>query len=160
MVFVSSLASGLGILHAEAAAVRSHAQTSSARRWLRRGALAKFAVFFVAISLTESFVTVILNTALGLIPVMLVEYAAFRRGQRNRGWIAGGLAFSSLAALVYLLGTPSYPWFGQKDLAHIVMMATLLMIHRGVSRSVVAGGPDPSTLAQRNLPVPNGGSRP
>jgi len=134
-VFASSVASGLSILHAEATTIGTYARRPSLRRWLRRGALGKLAALILAALLTPTIATVMLDTTLGLVPIMLVEYGAFRRGRLGSGWVAAGVAFSSLAALVYLLGIPSHPWFDQKDLAHLLMMGTLIMIYLGVRKS-------------------------
>ncbi len=139
--FILSLAAGLAVLHAEAATIQAHVRAPSLRRWLRRAALGKFALFVVGTALTASFPLVILDTALGLVPVTLAEWAAFRRGQRSAGWVAGGVAFSSSAALVYLLNVPSHTWFDHRDLAHVLMMVTLLLIFQGVRR--------PSALAPK-----------
>jgi hypothetical protein len=141
-VFGSSLASGLGVLHAEAAAVRRHVQSRSLSRRLRLLSLGKFTVLGVAIALHDSIGFVIANTALGLVPIMVVEYRAFRRGHGASAWIAGGIAVSSLAAFAYILEVPSYPWFDHRDLPHVLMMATLVMIFRGVGPRP-SGGPRP-----------------
>lgn len=144
-VFASSLAAGLGILHAEAATIRGLVRSDSLRGWLRRGALGKFVVFAVAIGLTQSFLVVILNTALGLVPVTMAECAASRRGNRNSGWVAGGLAFSSVTASVYLLPISSLPRIDHRDLAHILMMVSVLMIYLGVRNPL--GSPSASRPA-------------
>jgi len=140
-VFGSSLAAGLAILNAEAATVASHARTAAARRWLKNAALGKFALFVLVIAFSGSFLVVVVNSAIGLGPVMLVAFGAFRRGHPGSGWVAAGLALSLLAACTYVVGIPSHPWFGAADLAHVLMMGTLLMISRGVRRSPEHGGP-------------------
>jgi len=144
-VFASSLAAGLAILNAEAATVSGHSPVPAARRWFKKVSLGKFALFLLAISFSGSFLVVIVNSALGLGPVMIVAFAAFRLGHRESGWVAGGLALSLLAASAYVAGIPSHPWFGAADLAHVLMMATLLMIYRGVRRSPEPGAPSWAT---------------
>jgi len=140
-VFGSSLASGLGVLHAEAAAVQIHVRPPSLRRRLRLISLGKFALLVVAIALHDSIGFVIANTALGLVPIMVAEYRVFREGRTDNGWIAGGIALSSLAAFAYLLEVPSYPWFDHRDLPHILMMGTLAMIFVGVGRHAAGSAP-------------------
>ncbi len=89
----------LGILHAEGAAVRAYVQTLSLRPWLRRGALGKFILFTLGVVPSSSLIVVILDTALGLRPITMAEYAAFREGNRSSGRFVGGGggAFSSSA---------------------------------------------------------------
>jgi hypothetical protein len=130
--FATSLAAGLGTLHAEVSTIQARLEPGPLRRWLRRGALGKFALFVLAITLDRSFLVVIVNAALGLGPVMVSEYLAFRRGNPGSGWVAGGLALSVLTALIYLVKLSANPWFDQNDLAHLLMMVSLLMIYWGV----------------------------
>jgi hypothetical protein len=131
-VLASGFGSGIGVFYAEVATLQAHFGPGPLRRWLRRGALAQLAVFALVLALNRSFIVVTVNTALGLVPVMVAEYLAFRRGNRRAGWVAGGLAFSSVTALVYLLKLSVHPWFDHNDLAHVMMMASLLLIYRGV----------------------------
>ncbi len=141
VVFGSSLAAGIGVLCAEMAAARTYVRTSRARAWVRRATWGKFALFLIVISVNSSFLVVILNAALGFVPIMVADYAAFRRGYQGVGWIAGGLTVSSLAAAFYLLGFPNHPWFEYRDLGHLLMMVTVFMIYEGVRKPV--GPPDP-----------------
>lgn len=131
-VFVSGFASGFGVFYAEVATIQAYLRPGPLRRWLRRGAMGKLGLFAFVLALNRSFLVVTVNTALGLVPVMLAETLAFRRGHRGSGWVAGGLAFSLLTALVYLLTLSIHPWFDYIDLAHVMMMASLLAIYRGV----------------------------
>ena len=138
--FASGFGSGIGVLYAEVATLQAHVDLGPLRRWLRRGALAQLALFALVLALNRSFIVVTVNTALGLLPVMVAEFLAFRRGYRGSGWVAGGLAFSSMTALVYLLRLSIHPWFDHIDLAHVMMMASLLAVYRGVRVSREAPG--------------------
>ncbi|MGW8266414.1 MAG: DUF6962 family protein [Longimicrobiales bacterium] len=131
-IFASSLAGGVSTLHAEVATIRARVGPSRLRGWLERGAYGKLALFTVALLMSRSFLVVVADTALGLLPVMLAEGLAFRRGDRGAGWVAGGLALSCATALIYLLEITLHPWFNHNDFAHVLMMASLLMIYRGV----------------------------
>lgn len=135
-IFASSLAGGVSTLHAELATIRARVDPGRLRGWLERGAYGKLALFTVALSMSRSFLVVVTDTALGLLPVMLAEGLAFRRGDRGAGWVAGGLALSCATALIYLLGIALHPWFNHNDFAHVLMMASLLMIYRGVKPRV------------------------
>ena len=141
VVFGSSLTAGIGVLCVEMAAAQTYVRTSRARGWTRRAAEGKFVLFLLFISLSSSFLVVIVNAALGFIPIMVADYAAFRRGYRGAGWIAGGLAVSSVAVVFYLLGFPNHPWFEYRDLGHLLMMVTVLMIYEGARKPTAF--PDP-----------------
>jgi len=141
VVFGSSLAAGIGVLFAEMAAAQTYVRTSRARAWTRRAAKGKFVLFLLFISLSSSFLVVIVNAALGFVPIMVADYAGFRHGYRGTGWIGGGLTVSSLAAAFYLLGFPNHPWFEYRDLGHLLMMVTVFMIYEGARKP--AAFPDP-----------------
>ena len=134
-VFASSLAAGLATLHLEAATIRARVGSESLRRWLRRGALCKFAVFAVAIVANDSILLVVVDAALGLILVTVAEVRADRSGTRKRGRVVvGGLVFPTLAASAYILNVSIHAWFNHKDLAHVLMMVSLWVLYRGVRR--------------------------
>jgi len=135
-IFTSSLAGGVSTLHAELATIRGRVGPGRLRGWLVRGAWGKVSLLAVALVMSDSFLVVVTDTALGLFPVMLAESLAFRRGDHGAGWVAGGLALSVATALVYLLEITVHPWFDHRDLAHVLMMASLLMIYRGVKPRV------------------------
>lgn len=94
--------------------------------------MAKLALFALLVSLDGSFLLVVTNAAAGLVPVMVAERLAFRRGHSGAGWVFWGLAFFLLPALVHLLEVEIHPWFDHHDLAHVLMMVGLFLIYRGV----------------------------
>jgi len=75
----------------------------------------------------------ILNTAVGLLPVIVVE-AAGRGRERGGVLIAGGLSLSLLTGVVYAVGLSLGPWLNHIDIAHVLMGGSFYAIERGVAR--------------------------
>jgi hypothetical protein len=138
VIFGSSLASGFGVMFAEWATLRRWVRSPRLRRWLLFASAGKVGAFAGFLASSHTMTPVIVNTALGLIPVMVVEGVAGLRGNRGGRWVAGGLAVSALGAPVHLLELGFHTWFSHDDLAHVFMMVALAMIYRGV-----AGGTGP-----------------
>lgn len=134
MLAVSNLASAVATWLAQEATILSHAPCG-ARPRLRLLIDLQLALF-VAVNLLRGpeMVFLIVNTALGLLPVIVVE-ALRRRAVEGGGMVAGGLALSLLTGLVYLGEISLGRWLNHIDVAHVVMGMSFYLIHRGVSRS-------------------------
>lgn len=125
----SSVASGFSILFAQQATLASRA---ASREWLRPLPWLQLGAFLLANVLWgPEIVLLIANTAIGLIPVIIAEAGAARRGADGGAPVAGGLALSILSGLVYLGGISPSPWFNHIDVAHLVMGASFELLRRG-----------------------------
>lgn len=132
VIYASSLSAGFGVLFAEWATILTRSRSRSGQgHWILASYL-KVAVFGTVLAFTLNMTTVIVNSALGLVPIMVLEGLAGLRGDRNGRWIAGGFALSALAAPIHLMELGFSPWFIHDDLAHVIMMVTLWMVWRGV----------------------------
>jgi hypothetical protein len=137
---VSNVATGVAIHMAQEATIVSHA---SPRREIRLRLLidVQLAVFLaVNVVFGPEIVFLIVNTAVGLLPVIAVE--ASQRGRtEGGGLVAAGLATSVLTGLVYVVGLSPSPWFNHIDVAHLFMGVSFLVVARGLKGGARPRGP-------------------
>lgn len=149
----SNAASGFSIHSAQRATIMSRA--APARRSLFHLLTIVELIAFVMANLAvgPEITLLIVNTAVGLIPVIVVEACAFRRGSRAGGAIAGGLTLSIVTGLAYVGGFSLSPWFNHIDVAHLLMGVSFELVRRG-ARGVSAASPrrPPAPLASAIVP--------
>lgn len=134
MLAVSSFASGVATHMAQEATLASHARTGVRPR-LRLLIDVQLALFIaVNVIFGPEMTFLIVNTAAGLLPVVVVE--AMRRGTvEGGGLVAGGLILSLLTGLVYAGELAVGPWLNHIDIAHLIMGLSFYLIHRGLGAS-------------------------
>lgn len=131
---VSNLASGVATYLAQEATVASHAPAGLRARV--RLVIDVQLALFVAVNVIfgPDILFLIANTAVGLLPVIVVE-ARGRDSVEGGGLVAAGLALSLLTGLVYLGELSLGPWLNHIDIAHLVMGSSFYLIHRGLRRT-------------------------
>ena len=132
VLWMSNLGSGVSTYFAQRATARIHA----GKRWgvaIERLVALQLLVFVsMNVVVGPEIMLVIANSALGLIPVIVVEETAARPGHTTGVWIARGLSLSMLTGAVYVVGFSFGPWFNHIDVAHVLMGGSFYLILRGV----------------------------
>ncbi len=117
-------------------APRATARMHAGKRWgvaIERLVALQLLVFVsMNVVVGPEIMLVIANSALGLIPVIVVEETAARPGHTTGVWIARGLSLSMLTGAVYVVGFSFGPWFNHIDVAHVLMGGSFYLILRGV----------------------------
>lgn len=140
VLWVSNLTGSISTYFAQRASLVFHAPEHLTRR-LDRLFRAQLLVFLAGnLVLGPRLLFLLVNTAVGLSPVIVVEARAFHRGHPGAGWIAGGLSVSIVSAVIYAAGLSVGPWLNHVDIAHLLMGASLWLMVRGC-------GPYPIALA-------------
>ncbi len=143
VLWTSSLATGAAVYFAQRATIASRAQSVTRSR-LEWAAGAQAALFLAAnVALGPEMLLLIAHTAVGLIPVIVVEALAQRGRDDRGGWVASGLMVSLLTGLVYVFELSLGRWFNHIDMAHALMGVSFYLIVRGVpdaSRARVGAG--------------------
>jgi hypothetical protein len=144
---ISNVASGFSTHSAQRATVTSLAAPER-RSLLQLLTTAQLAVFLAAnVAVGPDIMLLIANTAVGLIPVIVVEARAFLRGSTAGGAVAGGLTLSILGGAAYVMRFSPSPWFDCIDVAHLVMGISFELLRRGAARAPsgsLRGSPAPS----------------
>jgi hypothetical protein len=152
VLWISNLGGGISTYYAQRASLVFHAPVHVERRveWLLRVQL----ILFLGsnIVLGPLLMLLIVNSAVGLLPVIGVEAKAAHRGHPGSGWIAGGLSVSILTAGAYLIGLSVGPWLNHIDIAHFMMGASFWMMMRGCLIRRVTPGPYAVPMAAMSAP--------
>jgi len=131
VLWVSNLGSAASVYYAQRATRASRTTVE------RSGALTALPPFQVTAFIAACLVVgpemwlVVVNTAVGLIPVLVAESRAAQRGSTSSAWIAAGLGVSMLPALVYTGRFSVGPWFNHIDLAHVLMGLSFFLMLQG-----------------------------
>jgi hypothetical protein len=126
----SNLGGGVSTYFAQRATIVSCASASCRAGW-RRLVGAQLAAFLVAnVVLGPELILLILNSAVGLLPVIIHE-ALHARDVRGSHLVSTGLALSILTGVVYLAGLSAGAWFNHIDIAHSVMLVSFVLVYRG-----------------------------
>jgi hypothetical protein len=139
---LSSLGGGVSTYFAQRATIESCAPPTR-RAGYRRLIGAQLAVFAaVNVLLGPELILLILNTAIGLLPVIIHE--ALHRGDvRGAKLVAIGLSLSIFTGVVYLAGLSAGSWFNHIDIAHVVMLLSFALVYRGARQYGTVESGDP-----------------
>jgi hypothetical protein len=91
---------------------------------------------FPSVFLFQNFLVVVVNTALGLIPVMILH---FKDAQNNISskWIANGILISFLTAFIHLAKIAVNEYFNHLDISHILLLVSAYVIYLGAKKTSV-----------------------
>ena len=138
VLWVSNLGGGVSTYFAQRASLVFHAPEHLERRFdqLIKAQLLLFLAWNVVLG--PRLIFLLVNTAVGLLPVIGVEARAFQRGHRGSGWIAGGFSVSIITGAVYAAGLSVGSWLNHVDIAHLLMGSSFWLMVRGCRLDVVA----------------------
>lgn len=94
-------------------------------------------LFFVAIFIFQNFLVVIIDTAVGLIPIMIIHFIDAKKVKES-GWIAYGILILFLSAIVNAAKFSFCPYFNYQDIAHVFAMINLTLMFIGIKRKAVS----------------------
>lgn len=92
--------------------------------------------FSIAVFIFHNFLVVIVNTTLGLIPVMVFHFMD-RKKTKAHGLIAYGILISFLTAAVNGLKLSLHNYFNYKDIAHVLIMISLFVMYKGIKQKAI-----------------------
>jgi hypothetical protein len=100
----------------------------------------QFGAFAVGSYIVGTFAVAKIHLAVGLVPIMLYYmYVAFK-GRRAEMLVATGIGISSLTALVHGLKLSISDWFNYNDIAHVLIIASLVVMYEGVKAGLYEKG--------------------
>lgn len=100
-----------------------------------RLAFAWVLVLLVVSFLQGSFLIVKIHAAIVLLYSLLVHYHSYRHSnQPGSRLIVSGILVSFLSILVHSLHLSFHEWFNYKDISHVIMIVSLVMIHNGAKQ--------------------------
>lgn len=103
-------------------------------RWIRLLILAQLIATTFCFIYFETYEAAKLHVAFGLLPVMGWNIYQFIKRNKPAGWIALGIIISALTAAVHSFKISLGPWFNFNDIAHLLIVTSILVMYRGVKR--------------------------
>lgn len=108
--------------------------TGSKEIW-KKSYIIQLIVFLIAVLVFQNFLVVVLDNAIGLIPVMILHFRDSKNKRESR-FIANGILISFLTAFVHGAKLSLHAYFNFNDISHVLIMISLSVVFLGVSRKV------------------------
>jgi hypothetical protein len=99
------------------------------------GVLLIFTLFY------NNFVLIKIHAGIVLLYSLIVHYLTYRRQQSGSGWIVAGILIAFLSIVVHSLKLSVNDWFNYKDIAHCIMLLSLIAIFKGSFHKVTFNKP-------------------
>ncbi len=131
VLLVCNLSAGASTYYAQRVTLESGLFGAKGRRRLLALVRLQMLAFALQVLYTPTFGVVMMQTGLGLSGVLIAEWAAFNRGFVKRGWTVTGLAITMVPGVICLFRWPSWPFFDHVDLAHVVLLASSVLLYLG-----------------------------
>lgn len=94
-------------------------------------------LFFVSVFLFQNFLVVIINSVIGLVPIMIIHFIDVKKVKAS-SWIAYGIVILFLTAFVNATKFSIHAYFNYLDIAHILIMINLSLMFIGIRRKAVS----------------------
>ena len=92
----------------------------------------QFGLFAVFSYVNGTFTIAKIHVAVGLVPIMLYYIYIALKGYKAEMLVATGIGVSSLTALVHALKLSFSDWFNYNDIAHVLIIASLVVMYKGL----------------------------
>lgn len=93
------------------------------------GLLLLFFGYTIAINDFENFK---IHAAIGLLIIFITHLVGHFKKRIGSGWIVNGMLLSFLTVLIHTTKFSLDEWFNYKDISHVIMMVSLLLIYKGI----------------------------
>jgi hypothetical protein len=110
VLWISNVTGGASTWFAQLATIRSHAPDGDGRLLSRLVGAQLVLFLFANLAIGPAMLLLVVDTALGLLPVIVVETRARLLGRTEAGWVAAGLSVSIGTAVVYVTKLSAGPW--------------------------------------------------
>ncbi|MBS1650916.1 MAG: hypothetical protein JSU07_02805 [Bacteroidetes bacterium] len=91
---------------------------------------------FIAIIISvlhSNFLLIKINAAIVLIYSLIIHYLTVKNKQFGSLWICTGIALSFTSVFIHSLKWSLNPYFNYKDMSHVIMLISLILIYKGVN---------------------------
>jgi hypothetical protein len=141
ILWISNVTGGVSTWFAQLATIQSWA-SDRARATAGRLVTGQLVLFLCAnLLIGPEMLLLVADTAIGLLPVIVVETRAWLRGRSEGGWVAAGLTVSIGTAAVYVTQLSAGRWLNHIDIAHLLLGVSFAFIATGT-----ASGPSPARV--------------
>ncbi|MES2593121.1 MAG: hypothetical protein V4608_14660 [Bacteroidota bacterium] len=125
------------VYFAQQATLHSALNNSTNKKYWSLSYRIQLLLFFIAIFIYHNFLVVIIDSAIGLFPIMIIHFMDAKKN-KNSLWIAYGIVVLCLTAIVNTIKLSFHAYFNHLDLAHLLIMINLSLIFVGVKRKAIS----------------------
>jgi hypothetical protein len=90
-------------------------------------------IYFIVLIIVQKYIVTIIDNAIGLIPIMILHFAAKDKKQYYN-WVGYGIAVSFITAIVHGAKFSLHAYFNFNDIAHVFIMISLSVIFWGIKQ--------------------------
>lgn len=94
-------------------------------------------LFLIAVFVFHNFAVVIIDSAIGLIPLMIIHFMDAKK-VRSSIWIAYGISILFIAAAVNITKFSFHTYFNYLDIGHVLIMINLSLMFVGIKRKAIS----------------------
>lgn len=126
---------GLSVYAAQQATLSSILSGSPKIKLMKTVILVQLLVFCILVPILQNFLLVVIDCALGLIPVMIFHLKSRDEDDKLIGY---GIMVSFLTGIVHGTKLSLHTYFNHNDIAHVLIMISLYLMYKGAKKSRAA----------------------
>lgn len=104
-------------------------------KWLGPLIVVQCVFFCVLMVLIRKFAAVNIHVALALVPIACWNIYQHKKGKLATAMVGWGILLAAPAGLVVVLKLMPSTWFSYNDIAHVILVGSLLMIYSGLMKN-------------------------
>lgn len=125
------------IYRAQQATLHSALKHSNKKYYWNLSYHTQLLLFFVAVFVFQNFLVVIIDSIIGLVPIMIIHFIDAKKVKESR-WIAYGIVVLFLTAIINTTKFSLHAYFNYLDIAHVLIMINLSLMFVGIKRKAVS----------------------
>lgn len=125
------------VYRAQQATLYSVLQNSDKKYYWGLSYRTQLILFLIAVFVFHNFLVVIIDSAIGLIPLMIIHFMDAKK-VRSSIWIAYGISILFIAAAVHITKFSFHTYFNYLDIGHVLIMINLSLMYVGIKRKAIS----------------------
>jgi hypothetical protein len=99
--------------------------------WMKVTALSLMIIFILLVSFFQKFAITNVYVSCTFLFVLYHHWRSWKKGKQSSKYICFGIMISFITAFVFLLKLSVSEWFNHKDIAHVLIMISLIVMYKG-----------------------------
>jgi hypothetical protein len=128
---------GFAVYFAQKATLLSVLKDSKSQHVWKLSYTIQLVTYFIVLIIVQKYIVTIIDNAVGLIPIMILHFAAKDKKQYY-SWIAYGILISFITAIVHGVKFSIHAYFNYNDIAHVFIMISLTVMFLGVKKKSIS----------------------
>ncbi|GEM_PF-516628 len=90
----------------------------------------------------NNFLIIKIHAGIVLTYSLIAHLVSHKKQEQGSGWIAAGILVSFLSIVTHSIKLSMHDWFNHKDISHIIMAISLIVIYKGVKLKITKYSPE------------------